>query len=220
MSLPICAWMLLALLAGALPCFAQDSPVVPPALAVDSGERPRSSPERAQNEGGGPKPVATNHQMLHKYVWSTLGLEGAIHATLASGLEQWRGAPPEWGGDATGYAKRWASEFGEAAVGDTTKYLVARLFHHDPAFTRCDCSGFARRLGHAASSPFMARTRHGRRVPSPATVASVLASHVVPASTWYPAPGGARDGLKHAASGVVGKIAVNVLREFWPRRTK
>lgn len=190
------AWVALALVVGAVPCFAQDSPVARPT------------------------PVVNDHEPLHTYVWTTVGLEGAIHATLASGLEQLRNSPPEWGAGATGYAKRWASEFAESALGDSTKYFVARLLHHDPTFTRCECSGFAKRLGHAVSSPFMARTRDGTRVLSPATVAGLLAGHVVPASTWYPAPGGARDGLKHAASGVAGKIGVNVFREFWPRRSQ
>ena len=104
-------------------------------------------------------PVATKRQMLHKYVWSTLGVDGAIHATLTSGLDQWRESPPEWSIDLTGYAQRWASEYAESAIGDTAKYSVARVFHHDPSFTRCECSGLARRLRHALDSPFMARTR-------------------------------------------------------------
>ena len=40
--------------------------------------------------------------LLRKYVWSTLGLPGALHATFASAFEQWRGAPPEWGTGADG----------------------------------------------------------------------------------------------------------------------
>jgi hypothetical protein len=186
----------LALLASAVPCFAQDSPVV------------------------APKPVASDHQMLHKYVWSTLGLDGAIHATLASSVDQWQASPPEWSIDATGYARRWASEYAESAIGDTAKYAVARIFHHDPSFTRCECSGFGRRLRHAVDSPFMARTRDGTRVPSAASLAGFLAGHVVSASTWYPAPLGTRDGLKHAAMSLVSKIGVDVFKEFRPRRSK
>ena len=56
----------------------------------------------------------------------------------------------------------------------------------------------AARLRHALDSPFMARKRDGTRVLSGASLAGVLAGHVVSASTWYPAPLGARDGLKHA----------------------
>jgi hypothetical protein len=205
----------LALLVSAAACSAQDSPVAPPTLAVDSGELQLGPPTHA---GGGPTPVATNHEMLHKYVWSTLGLEGAISAALSSGIDQWQESPPEWGLDATGYAKRWASDYAETAIGDTAKYAVARIFHHDPSFYRCACSGFGRRLHHAVDSPFMARTRDGTRVLSAASAAGFLAGHVVSASTWYPAPLGTRDGLLHAGLSLVSKIGVDVLREFWPRR--
>ena len=58
--------MVLALLARTHPCLAQPSPVIDP------------------------KPVATDHQMLHKYVWSTLGVEGALSATVGSAIDQWR----------------------------------------------------------------------------------------------------------------------------------
>ena len=165
-------------------------------------------------------PVATKRQMLHKYVWSTLGVDGAIHATLTSGLDQWRESPPEWSIDLTGYAQRWASEYAESAIGDTAKYSVARVFHHDPSFTRCECSGLARRLRHALDSPFMARTRNGKRVLSPASLAGVLAGHVVSASTWYPAPNGARDGLQHAGVSLITKMGVDVFKEFRRRRSK
>jgi hypothetical protein len=190
------AWVLMAVLVGGVSCFAQDSPVVGPTL------------------------VATDHEMLHKYVWSTVGLEGAIRATVAGSLDQWRESPPEWGIDATGYARRVASAYAESAVGDAAKYTVARVFHHDPSFTPCECAGFGRRLRHAVDSPFMARRRDGTRVLSAASLAGFLAGHVVSASTWYPAPRGARDGLKHAAMSLVSTIGVDVFKEFRPRRSQ
>jgi hypothetical protein len=161
-----------------------------------------------------PPPVLDNHELLRKYVLSTLGPPGALRATLASGLEQWRGAPQAWEPDASGYAKRWASEFAESAIGNTTKYSVARLLHHDPSFTRCECNGLVPRLRHALGSPFLARTRDGRTVLSPATLAGLAAENIIPAATWYPAPNGTRDGVRHAASGVIAKVGVDVFREF------
>jgi hypothetical protein len=161
-----------------------------------------------------PPPVLNDDGLLRKYVWSTLGTEGALHATLWSAFEQWRGAPPEWSADAGAYAKRWASEYAESAIGRTTRYAVARLWHHDPSFTRCECEGVGPRLRHAMVAPLTARTRDGRRVPSPAIVAGFAAENVIPAATWYPAPHGTRDGLAHAASGVLSQMAVDVFREF------
>ena len=211
------AWVVLALLGGAVPGVAQDPPVVPRPLAVDAGKLRQGSPKR---EDGDSKPVASDHQMLHKYVWSTLGFDGAISATLSSSLDQWKESPPEWDMNATGYARRWISDYAESAIGDGAKYAVAHFFHQDPSFTTCECTGFARRLRHAVDSPFMARKRNGTRVLSAASLAGFLAGHVVSASTWYPAPLGTRDGLKHAATSLVSKIAVDVFKEFRPRRSK
>lgn len=160
------------------------------------------------------QPVLDDQALLRKYVWSTLGLPGALHATFASAFEWWRGAPREWGSGGDAYPKRWASEFAEAAIGNTTKYAVARALHHDPSFTRCRCSGLGPRLRHAIVSPFAARTRDGRQVFSPATVAGIAAENIIPASTWYPEPRGARDGMAHADSGIVAKIGTDIFREF------
>src|SRR5205823_5777588 len=132
-----------------------------------------------------PQPVLNDEALFHKYVVSTLGPAGALHATIASGFEQWRGSPEAWDKDSAGYSKRWLSEFAESAIGNTTKYAVARAFHHDPSFAPCQCTGVARRVRHALGSPFMARTRDGRRVFSLATVSGLTAENVIPASTWY-----------------------------------
>ncbi len=201
-------------------CFAQDSAGGLAVLADDSDQPRPGLPDREERGGAGPTRVATNHELLHKYVWSTLGVGGALSAMLGSGLDQWRGKPPEWGTGASGYAKRWASEYAESAIGETAKYAVARLFHHDPSFTRCECSGFGRRLRHAVNSPFMARKRDGTRVLSAASLVGFMAGNVVSASTWYPAPLGTRDGLKHGGVSLVSKIGVDVFKEFRPRRSK
>jgi hypothetical protein len=174
-----------------------------------------AAPAMAQDPPTAPvQPVLDEEALLHKYVWSTLGFPGALHATFASAFEQWRGAPPEWGAGVDGYPKRWMSQFAEAAIGSTTKYAVARALHQDPSFSRCRCSGVGPRFRHALISPFAARTRDGRRVFSPATVAGLAAENIIPASTWYPAPRGARDGLAHVGTGIAAKIGVDVFREF------
>jgi hypothetical protein len=161
-----------------------------------------------------PPPVLNDQQLLQKYVWSTLGPAGAIGAAFVGGFEQWRGHPPEWGGGMSGYSKRWASAYASAAIGNTTKYGVARLMHQDPSFARCQCTGFGPRTRHALTSPFVARTRAGRQVFSVATVAAQVAEHVIPASAWYPDGRVMSDGVALAVAGVVSKMGVNVVREF------
>src|SRR5438309_636845 len=88
----------LALVVSAASSFAQEPQVgPPPSAAVDSSETGRGAPLRPEPQGGKPKPVATDEQMRHKYLWSTLGFDGALGATLTSGFDQWKGSPPEWG---------------------------------------------------------------------------------------------------------------------------
>jgi len=168
----------------------------------------------AAQDAPSPPPVLDDQQLLRKYVVSTLGVPGALHATFASGLEQWRHSPRTWDMTASGYAKRWASEYAESAIGNTAKYAVAAALHHDPSFTRCTCTAVLRRLAHALSSPMLARDEDGRTVFSPATFAGLAAENVVPAATWYPAPRGVHDGLRHAAAGAIAKAGVDVFREF------
>jgi hypothetical protein len=161
-----------------------------------------------------PAPVAGKHELFHKYVENALGPEGMLGAALDAGLAQWRNAPAEWDRGGTGYVQRWASAYAQSAIGDTTKYAVARLLHQDPSYQRCQCTGFGPRFAHAVSSPFKARNREGNWVWSPAVGASVVASHVIPAATWYPSDHGARDGLERAGTALLSKIGVRVFREF------
>ena len=194
-------WMFLAILAAAIPCAAQDAADTAPApLVVES------------------KPVATNRTLLHKYIYATLGVDGVIHATLTSGLAQWKHSPPEWGLDARGYATRWGSDYAEAAIGNAAKYSVARLLHQDPSFTVCECSGVSRRLLHALKAPFRARRRDGTWVWSGASLAGFLTGRVVSSSTWYPATHGARDGLQDGAMSLLSTLGMDVAKEFRPKR--
>ena len=65
----------------------------------------------------------------------------------------------------------------------------------------------------------MARRRDGMRVLSAASLAGLLAGHIVSGSTWYPAPLGTRDGLKRGGISLVSKIGIDVFKEFRPHRS-
>jgi len=188
--------VMIVILAGVAPCNGQDAPIV------------------------AAQPVATSREMLHKYIGATFGLDGALHATFFSALSHWQDSPPEWGSGTTGYAKRWTSKYAQSAIGNTAKYGVASIFHHDPSFAICQCTGFGRRLRHAVVSPFVARTRDGRQVFSAASLAGFITGHVVSASTWYPAEHGARDGLQDAGVSLMSTIGVDIFKEFRPRRPR
>ena len=178
-----------ALFAGGLPCFAQDAAV-------------KSEP-----------------QMLHNYFVSTFGPSGLAHATVFSAWAQRQNAPPQWGTGTQGYSKRWVSKFAESAIGNTAKFGVARLFHHDPSFVKCDCTGFGRRLRHAVVSPYVARARDGHQVFSSASLAGFVTGHLVAKTTWYP-DGGPGRVIRDAGVSLAVTTGMDVFKEFRPRSKK
>jgi hypothetical protein len=148
------------------------------------------------------------------YLWGTFGPPGLIGDALSSGFQQWRDVPREWGQSKTAYAKRFAAEYAESAIGDSTKYVIARLVNEDPSFRPCECTGLLPRLRHASLAPFRARKPGGRIVFSIATLGGLTAGGVVAASTGYQSPQGARGAVKYAAVNLAGNISADLLREF------
>ena len=118
----LAVWMGLTLASSVAPCIAQElkqAPELKEAQEPKELKEPRELPV--------PKPVATDNEMLKKYVWSTLGTDGMLSATVGSAFDQARANPTEWGSNinSTGYARRWVSNYAESAIGDGTKYAVA-----------------------------------------------------------------------------------------------
>lgn len=164
-----------------------------------------------------PAPVLNDEQLFRKYVVSTVGPPGLIGAAAAAGFEQYQNYPEEWNRTPTGYVKRFASAYAAGAIGNSTKYAIAHYLHQDPSFARCRCTGFNRRMTHAVTSVFTARTRSGREVFSPATIGGYAAEHVIPAALWFPPNRFRTEAVGLLAASIGSKIAVNILREFISR---
>lgn len=162
-----------------------------------------------------PPPVLNDDQLFRKYVVSTVGPSGLIGASAAAAYEQVTNYPQDWDKTAAGYAKRWGSAYAAGVIGNSTKYAVAHALHHDPSFVRCRCSGFNARLKHAVVSVFTARTRTGREVFSPATVAGFAAEHVVPATLWFPQKDRWHEGAGLLGVSIGSKVAINIFHEFF-----
>jgi hypothetical protein len=166
-----------------------------------------------------PAPVLNDGQLFHKYVVSTVGPSGLIGSAAAAGWEQYQDYPDEWGQGASGYMKRWASAYAAGAIGNTTKYAVAHVLHQDPSFARCRCRGVNARMRHAVTSVFTARTRTGRDVFSPATMAGLTTEHIIPAALWFPRDKLWQEGVGLVAVSVATKIGANLFHEFFGHPT-
>src|SRR5260221_14602320 len=85
-----------------------------------------SAQAQEQGQDGSPTQEPSEHlsrqskQTVH-YLWETFGPPGLIGAGLSSGFQQWRDAPHEWEQTRSGYWQRFASEFAESSISDTTR---------------------------------------------------------------------------------------------------
>ena len=165
-----------------------------------------------------PVHVANAQEMRQRYVWSTLGAKGALTAVAFGAYDQWRQHPDGWEQDTDGFAKRVTASYARSAISDFTNYTVARTLHQDPSFTRCECSGVARRLWHGLKGPFVARNRDGKTLASPATITGIAVGHIVAATAWTPAPNSAAIVAGRAVASVALEMGMDVFREFRPIR--
>ena len=101
----------------------------------------------------------TQKTKLRNYAFDAFGPYPIVGAALVAGINQGENTPPEWKQGAAGYGKRFASDFGIAAVTTTTRYALAEVFKEDcnPLYYRCECNGLLPRLRHAVISTFTAR---------------------------------------------------------------
>jgi hypothetical protein len=195
----ICALLSICLVAPAVAQPAAQDDAAPPAASTEA--------------------VPSHRQQRDHYLWGTFGPPGLIGAALSGSFHQFRDVPSEWGRGRDGFAKRFAAQYAESAVGETTKYALARLFDGDPSFRPCQCTGLLPRLKHASLSPFTARKDDGRTVFSIARAAGLTTGHVASAALWYPTHQGAGGVAEHVALDLAAKAGVDIMREFlWRKR--
>jgi hypothetical protein len=152
---------------------------------------------------------------LRNYFFEAVGPYPMAGAALAAGINQANNTPPEWKQGAEGYAKRFASDFGIAAVSTTTRYALAQVLKEDTLYYRCHCKGMFPRLGHAAISTFTARRGDdGHRVFSFPALVAPYAGSMTAVYGWYPSRFGAKDALRMGNYTVLGYVGGNIALEF------
>ena len=164
------------------------------------------------DSGGSPVPAAlatttaladltytrpTQKTKIRNYAFDAFGPYPIAGAAFAAGVNQGQNPPPEWKQGAEGYAKRFGSDFGIAAVATTTRYALAQAFKEDTLYYRCECKGVFPRLGHAVVSAFTTRRgEDGHRVFSLPALVAPYAGTMTAVYAWYPGRYHAEDALR------------------------
>lgn len=156
----------------------------------------------------------TKDERLKRYAWNTFGPLSLIGIGVAAGFDHHRKDPVEWGQGGSGYAKRYASRFGQYAIEGTVTYGLSEAFRLDTGFQKSNRSGFGPRLQDALLQSVTSRTRSGKRILSAPRLAGAYVGGIIPAVTWYPSRFGYKDGLRQGTTSLAVGFGVNVLREF------
>jgi hypothetical protein len=154
-------------------------------------------------------------QKRHNYLFDMVGPYPIVGAAAAAGINQADNTPPEWGQGAEAYGKRFASNFGIAAVTTTTRYGLAEIFKEDTIYYRCECKGFFPRLEHAAISTITTRRgEDGHRGFSFSDLISPYAGTMTAVYGWFPGRYGAKDGFRMGNYALLASVGGNIALEF------
>ncbi len=157
----------------------------------------------------------TQKTKLRNYAFDAFGPYPIVGAALAAGINQEENTPPEWKQTAGGYGKRFASDFGIAAITTTTRYALAQAFREDTLYYRCECKGLFPRLGHAVISTLTARRGDdGHRVFSFPALVAPYAGTMTAVYAWYPGRYEPADALRMGNYTLLGYVGGNIAMEF------
>jgi hypothetical protein len=158
----------------------------------------------------------TERTKVNNYAFDAFGPYPIVGAGVAAGINQWSNAPPEWGQGATGFGKRFGSDFGIAAIGTSTRYGLAEAFREDTLYYRCECSGPFPRFRHAVMSTLTGRHgEDGHRVFSFSALASPYAGSMIAVYAWYPDRFGAKDAFRMGNYTLLANLGGNIALEFF-----
>jgi hypothetical protein len=157
----------------------------------------------------------TEKTKLRNYFFDTFGPYPIIGAAAAAGINQVTNTPPEWQQGAEGYGKRFASNFGIAAVSTTSRYALAQAFREDTLYYRCECKGIFPRASHAVISTFTARRGDdGHTVFSVPSLVAPYAGTMTAVYAWYPSRYNAQDAFRMGNYSLLGYVGGNLALEF------
>jgi len=91
----------------------------------------------------------TEKTKIHNYFFDAFGPYPIVGAAFVAGINQAYNSPPEWQQGAEGYAKRFGSNLGIAAVSTTTRYA----WQKHSGKTRCITAVSARVCFHGCVMP-------------------------------------------------------------------
>ena len=157
----------------------------------------------------------TQRTEVSNYLFDAFGPYPIVIAAAGAGINQAYNTPPEWHQGSQGYAKRFSSDYGIAAVSTTTRYGLSEAFKEDAMYYRCECRGIFPRLRHALISTLTARRGNdGHLVFSVPALVGPYAGSMAAVYGWYPDRFGIKDAFRTGNYSLLTYAGGNVALEF------
>lgn len=131
----------------------------------------------------------TFNERRELYLTQTLATPGAyMKRMFAAGIDQARGAPPQWQGGFGGYGERYASREGQFISANTLAWLGNAALRYEPRYDQCQCKGPALRARHAILRNFLTYDQSEQDLrPQWAVYAGAFGGGLISAA-WKPQP--------------------------------
>jgi hypothetical protein len=178
---------------------------------VDSAH---TTTKQASSQSSQPYVFPTKGERFNRYVKSMFGPGSLAFSAFKAGIDQWQDHPEEWEQGASGYGKRYASDFGRNAIQQTVIYGLDSALGLDTGFKKSTKKGFFPRMKDALAENVTSRTRSGKRVISVPRLTGVYGSRVIQAEAWYPERYSYKDGLRRGTRSLLTGFGLNLVREF------
>jgi hypothetical protein len=174
-----------------------------------------TSPDTAHRQKSPTYVRPTEKTKLKNYLFDGYGPYPIVGAAIVAGINQADSTPPEWGGGAEAYGKRFGSNYGINMISTTTRYALSGLLRQDTLYYRCQCKGFFPRLGHAVVSTLSARHGdEGHYIFSFPALVAPYAGTMVATHTWYPGRYNASDAFRMGNYNLLALAGGNIALEF------
>jgi len=157
----------------------------------------------------------TEKAKIYHYLFDAFGPYPIVSSAITAGIGQATNSSPEWRQGTEGYSRRFASDFGIAAVGTTTRYALSEAFKEDALYYRCECKGVLPRLSHAVISTLTARPgQDGHRVFSVPSLVAPYAGTMTAVYGWYPRGYVVKNALRMGNYSMLEYMGANISLEF------
>ena len=121
----------------------------------------------------------------------------------------------DYGMGARGFLRRWASGFGDNAVGSFVgDFAMASLLHQDPRYHPCNRRGFGHRLGHALAAVVVTQSDTGQQEFNASHLTGIVFGSGV-STAWHRASDRrAQYFAERVGSELAGSAGYNIVTEF------